>query len=434
MNLNYYLLLFPKSMNKFTNTLLTCFILLCFSFSAIAQKKVELENKKLMLQKDIRYTESLLNETKINKKLSLNQLVTLNKKISIREELIEEVSSEISIIDRQIDFNKEIIIEKEADLNELKNEYAKMIYFAYKNQNAYDRLMFVFSSRDFNQAFNRLKYMQQYSDYRKKQAELIVSTQREINSKIYELVQKKLQKNELLGTEEHEKENLAKEKSEQEGVLDKLQKQEKDLFQTLKEKEKEQRQLQMAIQRIIEEEIKKARELAMKEAKDSKPKNASGANSNTNSNALSLTPETIKLSGVFEQNKTKLPWPVVEGIITGRFGQQAHPVLKNIKINNNGIDIATKKQASVRAIFDGVVTGIATVPGFGKVIMIRHGEYLTVYSKLKEINVKKGDKVVIKQTLGIVETEDSESKTEVHFEIWKGTIVLNPELWIFKNN
>ncbi len=421
-------------MNKFTKNLLGFFILAFFAIPSFGQKKVELENKKIMLQKDIKYTESLLNETKINKKLSLNQLVTLNKKISIREELIDAVSSEISVINRQIDHNKEIINAKEADLIQLKNEYSKMIYFAYKNQNSYDRLMFVFSSRDFNQAFNRLKYMQQYSDYRKKQAELILTTQREINAKISDLMQKKSLKHELLGTEEHEKENLAKEKTEQEVVLDKLQKQEKDLFQTLKEKEKEQRQLQMAIQRIIEEEIKRAREMAAKEARESKPKNASGAPANNSSNALSLTPETIKLSGVFEQNKTKLPWPVVEGIITGKFGQQAHPVLKNIKINNNGIDIATKKQANVRSVFDGIVTGIATVPGFGKVIMIRHGEYLTVYSKLKEISVKKGDKVSIKQNIGIVETEDLESKSEVHFEIWKGTIVLNPELWIFKNN
>lgn len=431
MNLNYYHLPSQKSMNKFTKHFLSFFILLSCSVFSFGQKKVELENKKVMLQKDIRYTETLLNETKINKKLSLNQLVTLNKKISIREELIEAVSSEIGFINSQINQNKEIINIKEADLNQLKEEYSKMIYFAYKNQNSYDRLMFVFSSKDFNQAFNRLKYMQQYSDYRKKQAELIVLTQREINAKIHELMQKKLQKNELLGTEEHEKENLAKEKTEQEGVLDKLQKQEKDLFQTLKEKEKEQRQLQMAIQRIIEEEIRKAREQASKESKEKSPSKSSAAN---NSNALSLTPETIKLSGVFEQNKNKLPWPVTEGIITGKFGQQAHPVLKNIKINNNGIDIATKKQASVRAVFDGIVTGIATVPGFGKVIMIRHGEYLTVYSKLKEISVRKGDKVTIKQNIGIVETEDAESKSEVHFEIWKGTIVLNPELWIFKNN
>ena len=432
MNLKYYHLPSRKSMNKFTKSFLSFFILWFIAICSFGQKKMELENKKVMLQKDIRYTETLLNETKINKKLSLNQLVTLNKKISIREELIEAVSSEIGLINSQINQNKEIINIKEADLNQLKEEYSKMIYFAYKNQNSYDRLMFVFSSKDFNQAFNRLKYMQQYSDYRKKQAELIVLTQREINAKIHELMQKKLQKNELLGTEEHEKENLAKEKTEQEGVLDKLQKQEKDLFQTLKEKEKEQRQLQMAIQRIIEEEIRKAREQASKESKEKSPSKSSGGASS--SNTLSLTPETIKLSGVFEQNKNKLPWPVSEGIITGKFGQQAHPVLKNIKINNNGIDIATKKQASVRAVFDGIVTGIATVPGFGKVIMIRHGEYLTVYSKLKEINVKKGDKVAIKQNIGIVETEDAESKTEVHFEIWKGTIVLNPELWIFKNN
>ena len=383
-----------------------------------AQSKKELENKKKQLQKEIKQTEILLNETKKNKKLSLNQLVTLNKKISVREQLIQTIQAEIRIAEKQIKENKDIITSLENDLQKLKEEYARMIYYAYKNQDAYSRIMFIFSAQDFSQAYRRLKYMQQYSYYRQKQAEMIEKTQELLNKKNAELEDKKRQKQQLLKIEEQEKQVLAKEKNEQEKTLTQLQEQEKELLKKIKEKEQEQKQLQLAIQRIIEEEIRKSREKAKSDG--TKPAEK----------GLTLTPEAQKLSNTFEANKGKLPWPVAEGIITGKHGEQPHPVLKGITIKNNGVDISTKKDAPVRAVYEGEVTGLATVPGFGKVVMIRHGEYLSVYSNLRDVLVKKGDKIKTKQNIGVVETDEN-GKTEVHFEIWKGSTLMNPETWLY---
>ncbi|MFN4233446.1 MAG: murein hydrolase activator EnvC family protein [Bacteroidia bacterium] len=403
-----------NKLNKYIVLLVTFF----FLHQAFAQTKKELENKKKQLQKEIKQTESLLNETKKNKKLSLNQLVTLNKKISIREQLITTIQAEIRLAEKQIKENKEIIASLENDLKKLKEEYAKMIYYAYKNQDAYSRIMFIFSAKDFSQAYRRLKYMQQYSFYRQKQAEMIEKTQELLNKKVAELEDKKRQKQQLLGIEEQEKQVLAKEKTEQEKTLSQLQEQEKELLKKIKEKEQEQKQLQLAIQRIIEEEIRKSREKAKSEGTTPAEK------------GLTLTPEAQKLSNTFEANKGKLPWPVAEGIITGKHGEQPHPVLKGITIKNNGVDISTKKDAPVRAVFDGEVTGLATIPGFGKVVMIRHGEYLTVYSNLRDVFVKKGDKIKTKQNIAVVDTDEN-GKTEVHFEIWKGSTLMNPETWLY---
>lgn len=394
------------------------FLIVVLQQGLFAQSKKELEGKKKQLQKEIKQTESLLNETKKNKKLSLNQLVTLNKKISVREQLIQTIQAEIRIAEKQIKENKDVITSLENDLQKLKEEYARMIYYAYKNQDAYSRIMFVFSAQDFSQAYRRLKYMQQYSFYRQKQAEMIEKTQELLNKKVAELEDKKRQKQQLLGIEEQEKQVLAKEKTEQEKTLTQLQEQEKELLKKIREKEQEQKQLQLAIQRIIEEEIRKSREKAKSDG--TKPAEK----------GLTLTPEAQKLSNTFEANKGKLPWPVAEGIITGKHGEQPHPVLKGITIKNNGVDISTKKDAPVRAVFEGEVTGLATVPGFGKVVMIRHGEYLSVYSNLRDVLVKKGDKIKTKQNIGVVETDDN-GKTEVHFEIWKGSTLMNPETWLF---
>nr|MBA3898949.1 peptidoglycan DD-metalloendopeptidase family protein [Bacteroidota bacterium] len=293
-------------------------------------------------------------------------------------------------------------------------------------------------------AYRRLKYLQQYSDYRKKQVEAIAVTQEKLDSKIASLnllVQEKLA---LLNTEESEKGQLAIEKKEQEGTLTKLQEKEKELLAAIKEKEKEQRNLQLAIQRVIEEEMRKERELAAAKAKAaakaaaaknaSSPASTPAPEAKPTGNALALTSEAQKLSATFESNRNKLPWPVTEGIITGKFGEHPHPVLKTIIIRNNGVDIATKAGSDVRAVFDGEVTGVLTMPTGSKVVIVRHGEYLSVYTNLKEIFVKQGDKITTKQSIASVITDEINSKTEVHFEIYKGQTALNPEHWLFKNN
>jgi septal ring factor EnvC (AmiA/AmiB activator) len=423
-------------------------LLLCGNI-AWAQNKKELEKKKSQLQSEIKVTNQLLNETKKNKRISLNQLVTLNKKIGMREELINTIGSEINLLGNQINDNQQRINYLQHELEKLKKEYASMIYYAYKNQSNYDKLMFVFSSEDFNQAFKRLKYFQQYSDFRKTQAALIDSTKKRISEQNQQLQEKKQDKNKLLLNEEEEKQTLTKEKQEKEKVLTQLQSKEKQLKKELAKKQSDANKLNAAIKKIIDDELKKAREEAREAAKAKRKKEKEAAiaaakkdnkplplkpdkeeEKDVEEVELKLTPEAQKLSNSFAANKSKLPWPVAEGIISSSFGEHEHPVLKGIKVKNNGIDISTKNSAPTRAVFDGIVTGVISIPGAGKAIIIRHGEYLTVYSNLASVNVNKGDKVKTKQQIGVV-LDGDEDRSEIHFEIWKGSVLLNPAQWIY---
>ena len=398
-------------------------VFVCLAIHLCAQKldKKELEEKKKDLQQEIEYTNKLLNETKKNKKLSLNQLVTLNKKISAREELINTISYEISILNRQIRNNTNSVEKLQNELRKLKNDYAKMILYAYKNQDSYTRMMFIFSSQDFNQAYMRLKYLQQYNDYRKKQAGIIEKTQGVLNENIKMLEDKKADKRTLLTSEESEKMQLTQEKDEKEEVFSQLQDQERQLKKDLEKKKKDAEKLEKAIQRIIEEEIRKAKENA-KSKKTPEPK------------GLVLTPEAEALSATFASNKGKLPWPVLQGIIVGRFGVHPHPLMPDVNVSNNGVDISTSKGALARAVFEGEVTGVANIPGSGKVVIVRHGEYLSVYANLNEVYVKTGERVTTKQNIGSVIFDEDAAKTEIHLEIWKGQEKLDPEVWLYKNN
>lgn len=412
---------------KKKNSFIFFVFLLCFALfnasSGYAQKqtKKDLEKKKQQLQKEIENTNQLLAETKKNKKLSLNQLVMLNKKISVREELISTINNEIAVLNRQIKENNESINGLQKDLTKLKAEYAKMIYYAYKNQDSYSRLMFVFASADFEQAYMRLKYLQQYSDYRHKQAERIIATKKNLNEKVQDLETKKSDQRVLLGSEETEKQSLTSEKTEKEQVFSELQKQESKLKKDLEKKKQDAQKLQQAIQRVIEKELEKAQAQAVKENKPKPQK-------------LILTPESQQLSNSFSSNKSKLPWPVAKGVISEHFGVHPHPLMKDIEINNNGVDITTNSGSLARAVFEGEVKAVVNMPGAGQFILLRHGEFLTIYSNLKDVYVKVGDKVTTKQNIGSVLFDEDDAKTVMHFEVWKGQIKLNPEDWLFKNN
>ena len=388
------------------------------SFTLQAQSKKELEKKKKQLQKEIRLTNKLLKEAKKNKDLSVDELLKLKSKINARSSLISTMNSEIKLINNDINSIEANTIELGDEIQRLKKEYAKIIYYAFKHRNTYDKIMFVFASKDINQAYKRLKYIQQYSEYRKSQAKTIMVNQIELNKKLEKLKEVKQENAVLVSLQEQEKKQLSSEKSEQENVVKKLQGKEQELKNKLRKKEVAKRKLQKAIQRIIEEEIRKAREAAKKSGNTSK--------------GFPMTPEAKKLSNSFASNKGKLPWPVIEGVITARFGKHPHPVLTGIVIENNGVDISTTKGATSRAIFSGIVSSVAIIPGEGKVVMVRHGEYLSVYSYMNEVFVKKGDKITTKQELGVLINESGKSKTLIHLEIWKGMIKLNPQYWLFR--
>ncbi|MGZ4035458.1 MAG: murein hydrolase activator EnvC family protein [Bacteroidia bacterium] len=411
-----------KNNNRFLLITFWCFSIVgslpCF---AQKQTKKELEIKKAQIQKEIEQTNQLLAETKKSKKHSLNELLMLNKKISDREELIATINSQISDLNKQIKENNESINGLQNDLTKLKAEYAKMIYYAYKNQDSYSRLMFVFASRDFEQAYMRLKYLQEYSDYRHKQAEKIIATKKNLNQKVQDLEAKKSDQRVLLGSQESEKQSLTSEKSEKEEVFSNLQSQENKLKKDLEKKKQDAQKLQLAIQRVIEKELEKAQEKAKTEGK-AKPQK------------LVLTPESQELSNSFSSNKSKLPWPVAKGVISEHYGVHPHPLMKDIDVNNNGIDITTNNGSLARAVFDGEVKAVVNMPGSGQFVLLRHGEFLTIYSNLKDVYVKVGDKVKTKQNIGSILYDEDDSKTEMHFEVWKGQTKMDPEDWLYKNN
>ena len=392
------------------------------SLYSFSQNKKELEKKKDQLKKDIEYTNQLLEQTKQNKMVSLNQLVTLNKKISLHEELIGAISNEMNDLDIQIARNNALINALEIDMKQLKDEYAKMIYFAYKNQNTYSRLMFIFASKDFNEAYKRVKYLQQYTEYRKKQKDMIVATQNALLAKRKEMLDKKSEKGNLLNNSQTEKSTLDKEKTEQVTVFSSLQDQEKKLKADLKEKQRAADKLNAAIEDLIRNEISSAR----------KKSDVAGVKNPENPASFNLTPEAQKLSNDFSSNLGKLPWPVEQGVITETFGTHPHPLLKGIMIKNDGIEINCQKGMDARCVFDGEVSGVIVIPGANKAVIIRHGEYLSVYSNLEDTYIKMGDKVSTKQKIGLIHTNDEDSKTELNFQIWKGTVKLDPSAWLYR--
>ncbi len=438
--------------------LLTFLLLVAVVPQTFAQKnnKKDLETKKKKLKEEINTINDLLHETKSSKKLSMNQVAILNKKIAVREELIGTINSEIHLINKQINENQISIKNLNATLDKLKKDYAAMVYFDYRNSDAYSKLMFLFAADSFNQAYQRYKYTQQIAEFRKKKAAEINETQTEITAKNTELNNRKAEKRQLLTSEESEKLNLANEKTDQETTLSSLQQTEKQLKTELDKKKSEIENLNAAIKKLIQEEIKRQQEeekrhaLALakkKEERAAKVKEKKSKTSATNAKKLDAeikadekaeaaeiaeTKEAEQLSTDFSSNRGKLPWPVAKGVITIGFGEQEHPTIKGFMINNNGVEIAAAKGQHARAVFEGVVTGVTTVPGIGKIVIIRHGDYLSVYSNLEEVLVKSGDKIALKQNIGSISFNDDENRNVINFQIWKGQKILNPEEWLYK--
>ena len=390
-----------------------------------AQSLDELRKKKEKTNEQIKYTTKLLEEAKNNEKQTLSKYKILNKQIELRTNLITGINSEVGVLSDFIDQNSWLVNSLNSDLEELKKEYAGMIVFAQKNQTNYDKLLFILSSNSFNQAYKRLMYLRQYTEYRKKQAELIQWIRDLIQLKMGRLQQQKTEKEILLESKKKEADVLTKEKKQQGKNLTTLQQKQKEFEKKLREQQKIEAQLSNEIQKIIEEELNKSRERAKeKERQTGKP---------ATSTKYEMTPEEKLASGQFEQNKHRLPWPVERGVITDHFGVHEHPVLKNIQVKNNGVDISTVQGAIARSVFAGEVSRVFVVSGGNYAVIIRHGKYLTVYSNLVKVQVSSGDKVSIKQTIGTIGTDEGEDdKTVLKFQIWKENVKQDPEDWIAK--
>lgn len=401
--------------------LLAVLLGICFIFSlnlsAQQSEKERLQRDKIRIEQEIEYTNKLLAETQSVKQTSMNQLTLLNRQVKQREELLRNIDATINAIDRQIRQSSDTIRFLERELQRYRDEYARMIVAANKHSSAYQRLMFIFSADDFNQAYRRIKYLQQYGTYRRAQAEKIRETQNVIAEKISQLELQRAEKLSLRNIHEREKSQLAEQLNKQNQSVQTLSKREKELIASLRENERALNRLQKAIEAIIAEEIRLAREAAKKAGK-SVPE------------SFALTPEEMLISNNFAANKGKLPWPSERGIIAATFGEHPHPVLKGIKTRNNGIDIVTHEGAEARAVFEGEVVNVLSIPSLNNVVILKHGEFLTVYSNLDQVFVRRGDKVALRQSLGIIHTDAAEARTKLHFEIWKGKELQNPEHWI----
>jgi septal ring factor EnvC (AmiA/AmiB activator) len=353
--------------------------------------------------------------------------------VQLREKVIANINREMEMIDDQLDETNSIIRALEKDLQELKGEYAGMLYNMYKNRSSLNQLIFLFNARGFNDAIARVRYLQQFGDFRKKQAQLIEETKETLERKRQEQVGRKAEKQKLLADEEAQRSKLDEEMKEVDKMIASLKQQERKLNQDIQKKQQDADLLSRKIEELILKEIEAAKKKAEEEAA-AKAKTTTPAKAGTKTSVLSATPEAAKLSADFASNQGRLPWPVEQGIISETFGTHPHPVLKYVTVVNNGIDIKTKENAQVRSLFQGTVVTVMYNPGFQRAVMVRHGEYFTVYSNLKEVFVRSGEEITTKQPIGLVYTDEKEGASKVHLEIWKNTQKLNPALWIYPNN
>jgi septal ring factor EnvC (AmiA/AmiB activator) len=410
--------------------LLTVVFTLGFCLLANSQSKEVLQSKKAQIQKEIQLTNKLIKKAKKEKNQSINILSTLNKQIESRGEIVKTLDLEIKMtivqienLKAEIKDTKQSIQNQQNLLDTLKKEYALMIRHAYHNRNSYDRLAFIFSAQSYNQAFKRIRYLQEYSQFRQKQVKEIKEVERQLSEELLSLKRQKVlltvaknERNAMLGESQIEINLLTQEKQSQNTFLSSLRKREKKLKKDLSKQQQLAKTLDDKIKKIIAEEIRKAKEKA----------NVGGGVT------MSLTPEEQQLADNFSSNKGKLPWPVERGVIIERFGIQPHPVLRGIETLNNGVKITTEEGSFVRAIFEGEVSRIIDIPGSGKAVIISHGDYFTVYSNLIEVFVKRGQTVGLKEDIARVFTKSSNKESITELQIWKGSEKLDPSSWLYK--
>ncbi|ABG57317.1 possible membrane protein; possible peptidase, M23/M37 family [Cytophaga hutchinsonii ATCC 33406] len=386
--------------------------------STLAQKKSrkELEKERERNLKKIKETTKVLEETKQQKNATLSQLTLLNQEIEEREVVINSMSTEVSLLEREIKEQEMIIRALEEDIKGLKEEYAQLIYLGYKHLNGYDKLIHILSADNIAQMLRRNSYFKQYAHARTYQLEEIESVAKALKTYERMLAGKQEEKTGLLQAKTIETKNLTNTKNQQSTVLRQLSSKEKELKKDLDESQKSVDKLQKLITDLIAAERKKA----LDKAKSS----SSTANKAT-------IEKNVKLSSNFEGNMGQLPWPVQNGRVSNHFGRQAHPVLKGVFVDNLGVDILTVQNEQVKAVFGGKVITVAEVPGMHKIVMVQHGEYFTVYAKLRDVSVSTGEEITVKQVIGSVYTgKDGES--ELQFQIWKNETKLNPEIWLRK--
>ena len=382
-----------------------------FAFFVSGQSKEDLQLQKQKAYDDLKLTRDLMEKTSAKRSSSVKQLRLLQNGINARAGLISTMESELNLMDRSIQETEVNIEQLTSDNKKNKEEYARLIYFAYRNHTEYEKLMYILAGATISQSFQRYKYLKYISAYRVRKAN-------EIDSLIVELGLQKDQLNlfrneKLLALEEKEleQEKLIGQRSRRRSMVNDLKKKESELRKEISEKERIAKALESRIREIIEEEARK---------------------SNSANIYAALTPEQELLGKDFRKNRGKLPWPVEQGIVTGTYGKNEVPGLRGSSVQNNGIDITSSPGTEVRAVFEGQVTKVFAILGANYTVLIRHGEFLSVYQNLVNVRVKTGDRVLTKEGLGEAFTDEKENVASVHFEVWQERTILNPEEWISK--
>jgi septal ring factor EnvC (AmiA/AmiB activator) len=422
------------------------FLVCLFAATGVfAQNSAELKRRRDRLTDELDQLNREYQETASNKKVSLKQLNILKAQINLREEKITNINSEVRNLDNQISQSNNTVHSLQTQLDQLKKDYAGMVLFAYRNQSAYNKLMFIFAAKDFNQAYRRLKYLQQFGTYRERQAGYIQGTQQDLHVKIVELDKDKRQKSDLLQSQEKEKEELGKAKSNQVKVIVDLSKHQGELKQQQRDVRKRIAQANREIQNTIRREIEEARRKAEAEERERARIAAAKAKAenrevvaptkkpitknSTTSEILNSTPEAAKLSNDFLGNRGRLPWPVATGQLVHGFGSYKED---GISIDNTGYEIRTNTGAPVRAVFEGTVKAVVDLGG-SYLVIIQHGEYFTSYQNLKSVTVSKGVKVGTKQTIGSAALDQLSGDATIIFSINKVKEPVDPRLWLAPN-
>ncbi|WP_262383892.1 murein hydrolase activator EnvC family protein [Hymenobacter lutimineralis] len=411
-----------------------------------SKSRTQLEREKRTALKRIQETTRILQQTQQRKEATLGQLNALKEKITVQKNVIQTISSELKYLDSDVRQTETQVQHTQQNLEQLRAEYARLIYASSKTANSYNRIMFLFAAESFNQFVRRLQYVRQYAEVRKAQAAEISQTQSRLHQQLTGLTAKRQQKSSLLNTQLSENRNLLVIKTQQDQVVTQLSRQEQQLQQELAKRQQSVRRLDNLIaQRVREEIARAARAAAARAARSNtagrsstsgRSPGATNRNETAESEAavertdrVTLTPETAILSSSFADNRGRLLWPVSRGFISQRFGKHPHPVLKHVVIENRGVDIQTNSGEAVRSVFEGKVLTVASVPGMNTIVMVQHGEYFTVYAKLRSVSVSEGQTVQARQQIGTVYT-DSEGTSEVQFQVWRNSANLNPENWL----
>ena len=402
---------------NYCNRILFFNLLLIFNYSFSQDyndQQKKLEAQKLSIQKEIKKINTLVSENKKKTKTLLDNIEDVELKISVRNKLIEINNQQSNNLSNQISNQNNKIYDLEIDLNNLKAEYATIVSNSYKKRSSKIKLMFLFASRDFNQAFSRFQYFKQYSTFRKDQANKITVTQQNLTSLIDTLENKRKQRQLIVDENNKVKKELQDEKQMKNSLFKDLEKTNKNYLAEIRKKEKE--------SKLIDTEIQKLIRLAI-----------SASNNNDSSvNNFALTPEGRIISSNFLSNKGQLPWPLEEGIVTRKFGTQPHPVVRTTTINSTGLMIATYPNSVIKSIFEGEVLSVYGFKGGNPGILIRHGKYISNYQNLSQVFVNKGDKIKAGEEIGIIFTNGISGKAILKFSIFNELKPENPQNWLSK--